>query len=74
MTSRPGQQAITIHILPNASRSKSSQTVKIGQVTERNNRNIFFKNQAENEAGRLVSRLFCFSKKIYMSKSKWSAA
>ena len=42
MTSQPGQQTITINILPNVSQSKSSQTMKIGQVIEHNNRNIFF--------------------------------
>ena len=37
--------------------------MKIGQVIEHNNSNIFFKNHAENEAGRLVSRpLLVFQK------------
>ena len=38
-----------------------------GQVIEYSKGNIFFKNQAENEAGRLVLDLFfCFLKKVYM--------
>ena len=34
MTSQPGKQAITIHILPNISRSKDSQAIKSGQLIE----------------------------------------
>ena len=34
-------QIITIHILPNISRSKDNQTVKFGQFIEYNMRNIF---------------------------------
>ena len=52
-----------MHILPNISRSKNNQTMKIGQVIGHNNRNIIFKNNAENEAGRLLSRpIFVFQK------------
>ena len=40
----------------NISRSKGNQTVKFGQVTGNNKRNIF----AENEAGGLVLDLFLF--------------
>ena len=40
MTSQPGYQTITIHILPNISRSKDNQTVKLGELTEYNKRNI----------------------------------
>ena len=36
--------------------------MKFGQLIEYN-RNIFFENYAENEAGRLVSDLFLFSEK-----------
>ena len=41
MTSQPGQQTIVIHILPNISRSKGNQTMKIGQLRECNMRKIF---------------------------------
>ena len=37
--------------------------MKFGQLTEYNRTNIFFKNHAENEAGRLVPDLFLFFKK-----------
>ena len=48
--------------LPNISRSKDNHTLKFGQVKEYN-KIFFFKNHAENEAGRLVPDLFLFFKK-----------
>ena len=41
MTPQTGQQIITIHILPNISWSKGSQTMKFGQLTEHDMRNCF---------------------------------
>ena len=41
MTSQPGEQTIAIHILPNISRSKGNQTMKLGKLIEYNKRNIF---------------------------------
>ena len=41
MTSQPGYQTITMHILPNISRSKDNQIRKLGQLREYNKRNIF---------------------------------
>ena len=41
MTSQPGQQTIAIHILPNISRSKGNQTMKLEQLITYNKRNIF---------------------------------
>ena len=54
-----------IHILPNISRSKNSQTMKFGQVIEYSK--IFFslKINAENEAEKLVPDLFFFLEKLY---------
>ena len=43
MTPQPGKQTIAIHILPNISRSKGNQTMKFGQLTEFNMKNIFLK-------------------------------
>ena len=37
--------------------------MKFGQLVEHNNRNFFFRNYAENEAGRLLADLFLFFKK-----------
>ena len=41
MTSQPGVQTIAIHILFNFSQSKGNQTMKFGQLTEPNKRNVF---------------------------------
>ena len=61
MTSQPGLQTIAIHILPNISQSKGNQTMKFGQQNIKRE-TFFFKNYAENEAGRLVRDLFYFLK------------
>ena len=39
--SQTGKKIITIHTLPNISKSKSNQTIKFGQLIEYNTRNIF---------------------------------
>ena len=41
MTSQPGQQTITIHILPNISQSKGNHILKLDWVIEYKNWNIF---------------------------------
>ena len=41
MMSQPGKQTITIHILPNMSRSKDHETIKLGQLIEYNTKNSF---------------------------------
>ena len=58
VASQPGLQAIAMHILSNISQSKGNQTMEFGQFIEYKKINIFFKNYAENEAGRLVQDLF----------------
>ena len=63
MSSQPGLQITTIHILPNISQSKDNQTMKLGQLIEYNKRNNFLKNYAENEVERLVPDLFLFLEK-----------
>ena len=40
MTSQIGQQIITIHILPNISRNKGTQTMKLDHSTENKMRKI----------------------------------
>ena len=42
MTSQPGLQTITIHILSNISQSKGNQMMKFSQLIKHNKRNIFF--------------------------------
>ena len=41
MTSQTGKQIITIHILPNISRSKANQAMNFGQLIAYSMRNIF---------------------------------
>ena len=41
MTSQTGKQKITIHILPDTSRSKGDPTMEFGQFIEYNMRNMF---------------------------------
>ena len=52
-----------MHILPNISRRRSNQTMKLDQVLECNMRNIFLQKSCRNGAGRLVPDLFLFFKK-----------
>ena len=64
MTSQHGLKTVAVHILPNISRSKSNQTIEFVQLIEYNKRLIFFKNHAENEAGRIVPDLSLFFKRV----------
>ena len=69
MTSQPGQQTITIHILPNISQyifiSKDNQTMKLGQLIEYIKRNIFSsKIMQKIRQGTQFHTSFCFLKKI----------
>ena len=64
MVLQPHEQTITIHIVPNISRGKGNQTMAFGRVIEYSERNIFLKNHAENEAGRLAPDLFFSFKKV----------
>ena len=41
MTSQPGLLTIAIHKLSNISQSKGNLTIKFGQLTENNKKNIF---------------------------------
>ena len=43
MTSQPGQQTIAIDILPNISRNKGKQTMKLGQLIVYNKKKFFLK-------------------------------
>ena len=59
MTSQPGKRTIAIHILPNNSRSKGNQTMKVGQVIEYKMTNIFFlKNHTQHVVEKLCGSLF----------------
>ena len=45
-------------ILPDISKSKNNEAMKVGHLIEHNVKIIFFKNYTENEAGRLAQDLF----------------
>ena len=49
---------IAIHILPNMSRSKGNQTMKFGQLTECNMRNIFLEKSYTKYDGETSPRPF----------------
>ena len=67
MTSQPGKQTIAIHILHNSSRSKDSQTMKFGQLTEYNMRNIFLEKSYTKCAGVTIPRRFSEKSKLNIS-------
>ena len=60
MTSQTGQQKIIIGILPNILINKGNQSMKFSQLINVMREIFFFKNHAENEAGKLVPDLFIF--------------
>ena len=75
MTSQPGLQTITIHIIPNVSQSKYNQTMKFGHLIDYNKRNIFLQKLYEKSGRETSSRpLFIFLKSLIWGESKWSAA
>ena len=58
MTSQTRLYTITIHVLPNISRSKGSQTMRYGQLVEYNNKNIFLERSFTKCGGEISSRPF----------------
>ena len=57
MTSQPGKQTIVIHILLNVSRSKGSQTMKVGHLIEHNMGSIFLEKSYAKCGGETISLL-----------------
>ena len=62
MTSQPGKQTVTIHILPKILRSKGNQTIKFGQLIEYHMRNILLEISYTKCGGETIPTPF--SKKI----------
>ena len=58
MMPQPGEQTIVIYILPNNSKSRSYQTMKIGQLIEYNMRNIFLEKLYTKYGGESSPRPF----------------
>ena len=67
MSSQTGQQVITIHILFNASRSKSNQTMKFGQLIKHKMRNVFLEKSCTKFNGKASPRLFNKKSKLSIS-------
>ena len=72
MTQQPGSQTITIHILPNISRSKGNQTMKFGQSIEYNVRNIFLEKSYTKWLGKTSPRPFSGKSKLGISLDQYS--
>ena len=70
MTSCPGKQTISIHTLPNISKSKGKHTMKFCQLREcnmRNMQNIFVKKWYTNCGGEAIPRLVFEKSKLSIS-------
>ena len=72
MASQTGQQIITIHMLPNISRSKGNQTMKSGQLTEYNMRNSFLEKSYTKWGGGASPRPFYKKSKLSISLDQQS--
>ena len=56
MTSQPGYQTMSIHILNSISRSKGNQVTKFGQLIKYNMRNIFLQKSYSNFGGETIPK------------------
>ena len=56
MTSQPGKQTITIHMLTNISRSKGNQTMQFNQLLEYNKNNVVHKKSYMKCSGDTIRR------------------
>ena len=71
MTSQPGYQTITIHILRNISQSKGNYSMKFGQVIRINKKNISLQKPYRKWGRETSSRpIFDFPKSFTWGKSK----
>ena len=74
MTSKPGKSTFKIHVLPNISRRKGNQIIKLGQLIEYNVGDFFSsKTMQKMRQGDYFQTTFRFSRKLYRSQSKQSA-
>ena len=72
MTIQTGKQIITIHILPNISRSRVNQAMKFGRFIEYNTRNIFLEKSYTKCGGETSSRPFSKKPKSSISQDQQS--
>ena len=71
-TSQPGKQTITIHVLPNISRSQDKQTTKFGQIIKYNRRNIFVEKPYTKYGAETIPRPFSKKSKLRISQDQCS--
>ena len=67
ITLQPGKQTITIHILPNISRSKDNQIMKFDQLIEYKMEIIFLEKSYAKYGGKNIPRLFSKKPKLGIS-------
>ena len=67
ITSKPGKQAIAIHVLLNISRNKSNQTMKFGQLIECNMKTIFLEKLCTECDGEAIPRPFSYKSRLSIS-------
>ena len=73
MISQTRQEIITIHIMPNISRSKGNQIMKFGQLKEYNTTSIIFlKNHTKNVMEKIVPDPFIKKSKLSESLDQQS--
>ena len=66
MTWEIGKETITIHILPNISRTKGNQSMKLSQLLEYNMKNIFLEKSYTKYDGETNPRPFSKKSKLSM--------
>ena len=67
MTSQPWKQTIAMHLLPNTSRSKGNQTMRLDQLIRHNIRNIFLENSYRKCGRETIPRRFSEKPKLSIS-------
>ena len=67
MTSQPGKQTITIHILPNISRSTGDQTMEFSQLIKYNMRKIVLEKSYSKYGAETIPRPFSKNSKLSIS-------
>ena len=72
MMSQPGKRTNAIHILPNMSRSKGNQTMKVGQLIENDTENMFLEKSYTKCGGKTSPIFFSKISKLIISLNQWS--
>ena len=72
MTTKTGEQIITVHTLPNISRSKGNVTIKFSQLTNYNMKIIFFEKPYSKCDGKHSPRTFSKNSKLNISVDQQS--